>query len=188
MANEFADLAEGLGQFGQMFEAIFKNEYAVYFIVLFILALMINSLLKKLLSKIPIFEGDGDREVNKSGNVISWCISILCIISLGWSTKNQGPGSIVNAFAGPWGSFLIIILAFLAGYSTYKSTENCRPVVQKACSFAAAAFVISYLGSFLLGYDKSIGVTATIGADIGIAIFVGFLIIIGGMFMNKRST
>ena len=140
-------LGEGLGQFGKLFEEVFKNEYASFFIVLIILSILFATILKRLVGKIPIFEGGGDLSVNAQGNVVSWCISLLCVLSIGWMTKDQGPSAIVGSLVGPWGYLIVIIMTMLLAYSVYNQTDNMQPWARRAWTLGIAIPFYIFIGT-----------------------------------------
>jgi len=150
MAGEWTELLEGLDMLGELFEGIANSPYAMYFIVLIVFTVLFWNILRALLSKVPMFAGDGDQKVNTYGNITAWCISILAILSIGWNMRGQSVDAVVNALAGPQGVFMVMILGLVLGYSLYKGFEGYK----KAVRVAIALFGSGTIYVWLLGYTQ----------------------------------
>jgi hypothetical protein len=116
-------LIDGFKTLGDLISGIFKNEHALFFVTLAVFLILIYTLIKAVLKKIPFFEG-GDNSVNTQGNVVAWCLALLSVISIGWGMKDKGADYMVQAIAGPFGMGLIVGLGIAVFYGTIKTLEN----------------------------------------------------------------
>jgi hypothetical protein len=145
------DMVDGFKTLGEFIHKIFESDYALYFIVLATLIIMFTYIFKMLLSKMPMFEGTGDQKVNSFGNVISWCLSLLAIISIGWQTKEAGVKGLINGFAGPWGAFIIIAISMFAGYGVYKNLENSSNRVRRWAATVVGGLIFFWMTGNIFG-------------------------------------
>ena len=76
-------MVEGFNSIGNFIYEIIRKPYAMYFISLFFFTLLIVTIIKTALKRVPLFEGSGDSIVNPQGNIIAWCIGLLSSLSLG---------------------------------------------------------------------------------------------------------
>lgn len=125
MAQEWDALIEAIDSLGQLVADIHKSEYAMYVLTLSILCFLLVTILKVVLKKIPIFsEGE---DVNKYGNIVAWCISLLSILGIGWNMwqqQGQTVNGIVNSLISPYGSFIIIFFTMAAAYAGYSNAKD----------------------------------------------------------------
>ena len=184
MAGEWDSLEQGFGSLGELLYQIFRNEMAMYFVVLVVVFILINSVLRGLLSKIPFFGGTGDRTVNAQGSVVSVCLALLMVIAIGWNTRGSGAAVVVDALAGPWGFFLIVGLTILAAYSTYKATENSAPWARRAWTFGVGGFIYSYMTFAVSGGFSEGGNFA--GPRFGLFIFIAIIVGTAAMLTHLR--
>jgi len=148
------DMMEGFETLGQFIHEIFNSPYALFFVVMAVITVLFAFIFKLLLSKIPMFEGTGDKKVNSFGNVISWCLSLLAVISIGWQTKEAGVEGLINAFGGPWGTFIVVALSILAGYATYKNLESASDKVRRWASGLVGGTVFFWMAGNIMGNTK----------------------------------
>ena len=178
MASQVGEMVEGFHTIGEFLNKVFKDKYAMYFLVLLTLWLLLNSLLKALLKKIPMFEGDGDRPVNAQGSVVAGTISLLMVLGIAWQARKEGPEAIVTAFAGPYGYYAIVLLTMLAGYLVYKNTENLSDKTRTALTAVGASIVYFYLTGYI--YEGTGGWVVWIFSAIIGGIVLAFL-------LNRKS-
>jgi hypothetical protein len=123
---DIKDMSDGLAYIGEFLKQIMSDENAMLFLVLGIIALMLATLLRKLLGKIPLFEPQGDLPCNGQGTVIAWCMSLLSVLSIGWMahTKGIGTAALVTAMVGPYSMYFIMLITILGTYWVFKGCEN----------------------------------------------------------------
>ncbi len=172
MADQgMTDLVDGFKTLGKFIHEIFKSKYALYFLVMTVCTVMCAFLFKALLSKIPMFEGSGDQKVNTYGNVISWCLALLAMASLGWQTKGE-VDALVNGLAGPWGVFMIVALSMLAGVGMYKNMESSAERVRRWAAIVVGGLVFFWITGSVLqdwGWLWAFLIAIIVGVALGFA-------------------
>lgn len=167
--DDYSGLVEGFEMLGEFVRGVIESPDAMYFIVLLLLLLMMVSIVKRLLGKIPFFEGDGDLPVNTQGNIVAWCLSLLAILALGWSMRNQGPEAVVRTILGPYGFWATILVTVLAGYAIYANTEQaayratrwCFTLLGSSVVFGWMTGLINESSTFILWPALAVFVIAT---------------------------
>jgi hypothetical protein len=139
--RDITEMKDGLAYIGKFLELVMNDENAMLFVVLTILVLMLATLLRRMLGKLPLFQADGDLPCNSQGTIIAWCMSLLCVISLGWFAheNEQTTEQLVNTLIGPYSMYFIILLTVLGTYWVYKACENMSDdwrMFWSACMFA----------------------------------------------------
>jgi hypothetical protein len=155
MDRGMRELAKGFSDIGKFIKEVFESEFGLYLIVLIVITILFANILRMLLSKIPIFIGEGTNKVNSYGNVTAWCMAILGTVAIGWKTKGNVDG-LIRGLAGPYGIFLVIALATTAGYGVYKGLENFRKIVRIWLGFLVGAIIYAWMAGSILGGNKGI--------------------------------
>jgi len=177
MAGEdFGELLEGFDMLGQLVEGITRSEYAMYFLVLTVISVLFATLLRALLSKVPMFEGEGDKKVNGFGNTIAWCISLLSVMSIGWGMRDKSTEYVVTTLSGPYGGFMIFLGCITLAYCLYKGME----AYYKWVRIVFAAVPTGFLYLWFLKFSADVDYLSGYVLLCGIAFIVGFLILAFG--------
>lgn len=149
--SEFDGMWDGFNVLGEFISGLFKSEntLALYFVVLLLMTVVIWSILKVILSKVPIFKGEGDATLNAPGNIIAWCISLLTIISIGWQMREKGgPEYMIEALTGPYGNIVMFAAMIILAYSTYQGMEDQDKWSRILYSFGPALAIYFWFTSY----------------------------------------
>jgi hypothetical protein len=179
--QDITDLKDSLAYFGKFLELVMKDENAMLFLVLLIVALMLATLLRKLLGKIPIFQGEGDAPCNGQGTIIAWCMTLLTVLSIGWNAyqKKIGTTALVSAMVGPYSLYFILLLSAFGTYWVYKACENMADKWRRFWTVAMFCFCIGWLLSVRTGIAAESPIFAiTLAASLGFA---------WGFFISRRG-
>lgn len=147
-AKDIKELVGGLETIGQFIRKVTESKYAMYFITLLVFMILCATLLRTIMSRVPLFKGDGDKAVNSFGNTIAWCISILATLSIGWQMRNKGVDVIVNALAGPYGVFLIMLLVGATVYGAYSASQGQPQSIRMFWGLLVGGLLMAFLNYF----------------------------------------
>lgn len=155
--NNLYQLVEGFDMLGEFLAFLFQSEQSMYFLVLVIFAVMFKYLLTGLMKKLPMFEGSGDRDLNTSGSVVAWCISLLSVMAIGWQTREMGMGAFVTAMVGPYGVFMAVVLGLMLGYGIWKNLDGYRAGVRRMWAILGGALVYFWMLGFIINDTGLLG-------------------------------
>jgi hypothetical protein len=148
--KDIKEMVSGLDMLGRFVSSVFKNKYALLIITLSVVFVMFANILRMLFSRIPMFRGNGDQEVNKYGNITAWCMSALAVVSIGWQTKGK-VDVLVQGLSGPYGIFLILALSITLFIGVYRGFEGLNIWARRFCAIAAGGGLYFWMMAYITG-------------------------------------